>query len=355
MSGEVSLLSGDLSLSGVDNVSYDATGDGAIVQFGDAELATSDESTAGHIATAFNDLGGTSLNPSSWATPAPTPAQYQVYGPFQKMRKADGSNFWQDPNTGEEFDPDDYPEVSELSPEEVIDAIDQRTGPDIEYSGRSSESEFYAETFADLGDEVMIDGSGVVGALRDLGSSGSEILDADAAFSTNAPGNREAEFSLSVYDSGAYEDRIGSVLFEDEADVTPFLNAVAGSSIDARDYIEGSASIEQARQDSRTRRELRNQLDSALESAGYDDDEWNTGARADGTLILQDPETNRTRTIEAGDDLDSTVDSFGGDSDVQPESDDGGSGEQGGGGLDRRAIGAGLIVAAAAAYGVLQK
>jgi hypothetical protein len=103
------------------------------------------------------------------------------------------------------------------------------------------------------------------------------------------------------------------------------------------------------------RRQLRESLDETIEAEGYNPDEWNTDARSDGTLILQDPETNRTRTIEAGDDLDSTVDSFGGDSDVQPESDDGGSGEQGGDGLDRRAIGAGLIVAAAAAYGVLQK
>jgi len=107
------------------------------------------------------------------------------------------------------------------------------------------------------------------------------------------------------------------------------------------------------------RRQLRESLDETIEAEGYNPDEWNTDARSDGTLILQDPETNRTRTIEAGDDLGATVDSLGGDSDVQPESDSGseqgGSSGSGGDGLDRRAIGAGLIVAAAAAYGVLQK
>jgi len=45
---------------------------------------------------------------------------------------------------------------------------------------------------------------------------------------------------------------------------------------------------------------LRDKLDDALKESKYDADNWNTDARADGTLILQDPETNRTRTIEAG-------------------------------------------------------
>jgi len=193
-------------------------------------------------------------------------------------------------------------------------------------------------------------------------------LESDRIFVTNAPGNREAGRSVSLYES-ASKDRapIGSILLESGGDLSTVFSALSDvspadvrrldnsqtvSGTEGSDFAGDVADAAAARD---TRRELRNSLDSALEAEGYDPSEWNTDARADGTLILQDPETNRTRTIEAGDDLDSTVDSFGGDSDVQPESDGGGSGEQGGDGLDRRAIGAGLIVAAAAAYGVLQK
>jgi len=169
--------------------------------------------------------------------------------------------------------------------------------------------------------------------------------------------------TLSAYETADRNDRLGSVTI-DPTDTpnaaTRLLNALQDLGPEtAREAAAGGVTLDEElaenAADRQTRRELRNSLDSALEAEGYDADRWNTDARADGTLILQDPETNRTRTIEAGDDLDSTVDSFGGDSDVQPESDDGGSGEQGGDGLDRRAIGAGLIVAAAAAYGVLQK
>jgi len=162
---------------------------------------------------------------------------------------------------------------------------------------------------------------------------------------------------ISAYESGARENLQAGVEFDTsdgDGVVERFVKALR-----VADVSEGGVDPEtdtglvEAAEDRDTRRALRERLDSALEAEGYDPGEWNTDARADGTLILQDPETNRTRTIGAGDDLDSTVDSFGGDSDVQPES-DGGSGEQGGDGLDRRAIGAGLIVAAAAAYGVTQ-
>lgn len=72
------------------------------------------------------------------------------------------------------------------------------------------------------------------------------------------------------------------------------------------------------------RRELRDDVDEALESAGYDPERWNTDARADGTLILQDPESNKTKTIEpdSGESgIDSAVESLGSSSDSSTSND----------------------------------
>jgi len=181
------------------------------------------------------------------------------------------------------------------------------------------------------------------------------LWDDKRIFSTGGGGTQ----TLTLYETGDREEILTSLEF-DSSKSYDLAEAITEARPKVLESLTSSvwstnSEIREEQQDRQTRRELRNQLDSAVESAGYDDDEWNTGARADGTLILQDPETNRTRTIEAGDDLDSTVDSFGGDSDVQPESDDGSEQGGSGDGLDRRAIGAGLIVAAAAAYGVTQR
>jgi len=126
--------------------------------------------------------------------------------------------------------------------------------------------------------------------------------------------------------------------------------------------------MSQDRQDRRTRRSLREQLDQTLEAEGYDPDEWNTDARADGTLILQDPETNKTKTIEpdSGESgIDSAVESLDSDSDSSADTgtyDPDTSGEGGRAntdvpgvdGLDSGRIAAALAVAGAVLYGVMQ-
>ena len=105
------------------------------------------------------------------------------------------------------------------------------------------------------------------------------------------------------------------------------------------------------------RRELRDRTDSLLEEADdIDADEWNTDARADGTIVLQDPDSNKTRTIEPDDDSDSieaTVDTFGASDDSQsgaspepsPTDPDGFE-------IDERAVAAVVVAVVAIAYGV---
>jgi len=239
-------------------------------------------------------------------------------------------------------------DTSQIADPEVIDSIN---------------SERAAERLPELlaaGDVTAGATGGFTDALEAIASG----VSGDRLFTTNAPGNEAAERSITVYESEDYENIVGSVLVGDEDGLDSVLGSLVGTlreagpeAVPAGDsFGDGAEAIEEARSDSRTRRSLREQLDQTLEAEGYDPEAWNTDARADGTLILQDPETNRTRTIEAGDDLDTTVDSFGGDSDVQPESDDGSrQSGSGGDGLDRRAIGAAAIVAAAAAYGVTQR
>jgi hypothetical protein len=114
----------------------------------------------------------------------------------------------------------------------------------------------------------------------------------------------------------------------------------------------------------RRRRRLRQDLDDALEAEGYDPDEWNTDARADGTLILQDPETNKTKTIEpdSGESgIDSAVESLDSSSDSSTSDSDSTGGEQDsspGGGADGLGQVGGIMLVAAIAtavyYGVTQ-
>ncbi len=113
---------------------------------------------------------------------------------------------------------------------------------------------------------------------------------------------------------------------------------------------------------------LRNMLDDALKKSKYDSDNWNTDARADGTLILQDPETNKTKTIEpdSGESgIDSAVESLDSDSDSSADTgtyDPDTSGEGGRANtdvpgvddLDGGRIAAALAVGGAVLYGVMQ-
>lgn len=358
--GTLEVISGDPDLGDVGTVTYEEIGDRAIIDLGGAKLEASDPTTADHVTTAFNELSGSSLNPSSWASPAPTPAQFQVYGPFTKMRRADGSNFWQDPNTGEEFDPADYPDVDSLTDRQVVEAIDDRTGPTIEYSGETSAAETYGEALTELGDDVRVSGDGVLDRLRKLGSG---ALDAENVFTTNAPGNTEAEYNLTVYESGDYTDRVGSVTFEDDADVTPFLNAVAGAPGDVAGYIEGSAAIEEAAARRDARRETRETARDAAEAAGVDLEEFEVAAAygedlEPGTVTVRDRDTGETRRIaaDAPGGVGSAIDAATGDGQfVADGADPAASGSGSGDGLGARAAGAVVLLfgAIAAALGWL--
>ena len=148
--------------------------------------------------------------------------------------------------------------------------------------------------------------------------------------------------------------------------ITRFLDAVRTVGADQinPDAIGRDGALIEAAEERETRRDLRDSLDSALEAEGYDPDRWNTDARADGTLILQDPETNKTKTIEpdSGESgIDSAVESLDSSSDSSTSDSDSTGGEQNsspsGGADDLGQVGGIMLVAAIATavyYGVTQ-
>ena len=114
-----------------------------------------------------------------------------------------------------------------------------------------------------------------------------------------------------------------------------------------------------------TKRDLREAFREKLEAAdGIDADEWNTDVRTDGTLILQDPETDKTKTIEpdSGESgIDSAVESLASSSDSSTSDSDSTGGEQDsspGGGADGLGQIGGImlvaVIATAVYYGVTQ-
>jgi hypothetical protein len=100
-------------------------------------------------------------------------------------------------------------------------------------------------------------------------------------------------------------DGSASPVFSSEQAASTFARTLAQIPDDIRTQISTDALAEDSdlaqRMDERsTRSNLRNELNQTLEAEGYDPGRWNTDARADGTLILQDPESNRTQTISPG-------------------------------------------------------
>jgi len=145
-------------------------------------------------------------------------------------------------------------------------------------------------------------------------------LSSDRLFVTNAPGNAAAGRSLSLYPTEQRDSSpLGSLLFEDRGGLSTVLSTLSDVSsedvqrLDNSEIISGpsgsafSDDVSSAAETAETRRQLRDRLDQTLEAEGYEPDRWNTDARADGTLILQDPETNQTRTIDPDDDLGSAI------------------------------------------------
>ena len=133
------------------------------------------------------------------------------------------------------------------------------------------------------------EGDVLVRQLRALGDSPSEILENERTFTTNAPGNREAGFNLSVYPSTPLTSPTASIAFESDRDVRSFLEAVTRLPPEAIGTLDGvrvgaSEEIRQARAARDRRRELRNELDESLRDAGVDAEY--VDARADGTLVV---------------------------------------------------------------------
>jgi hypothetical protein len=184
----------------------------------------------------------------------------------------------------------------------------------------------------------------------------------DRLFVTNVNGRK----NVSLYETADRNNLLGNAVLEGEnVDVDEFIDRFRTTTTDDLDALGIEAvGMSQDRQDRRTRRSLREQLDQTLEAEGYDPDEWNTDARADGTLILQDPETNKTKTIEpdSGESgIDSAVESLDSSSDSSTSDSDSTGGEQDsspGGGADGLGQVGGIMLVAAIAtavyYGVTQ-
>ena len=133
----------------------------------------------------------------------------------------------------------------------------------------------------------------LLGQLQKLGDNAGDILADDRSFVGGG-----AEFSLSIFPT---EERIrpnATISFENRQDLRPFLEAVADLPNDAlsdlpRGVFNPSEAITRRKQDRQRRRSLRDQLGEAVADAGIDAD---VDARADGTLIVGDEDSGRTRT-----------------------------------------------------------
>jgi hypothetical protein len=108
--------------------------------------------------------------------------------------------------------------------------------------------------------------------------------------------------------------------------------------------------------DDMKRHRLREETRDSLDAAGYGD-EINVDARADGTIVLQDAESNETRRVDVGGDVNETADAIAG-GDSEPENNDREQNSSPGGGADGLGQVGGIMLVAAIAtavyYGVTQ-
>jgi len=279
---ELEVIEGDLQLQEIHSAETVAeTSDGEILRLGDAKVSVGTDA-AKHIRALFN---------TGEYTPQAVPNR------LSRRLSADGETIYYDRENDETLSVEEARSRAEFSAEDTVAAINDSTQVEIEYGGETTETEQYAETIQDIGDEVQID-DGILGDLRRLGPN---ALDADRAFTTNAPGNTAGEYSVSLYESGERSDLQGSIMFEDAEDVEPFLSALSNlpEGVDPSAALEGSDAIEAATGRSRQRRRILEAGREAAEAAGVDLDEFDVGATAEGEVILQDEDTGRTRTIDA--------------------------------------------------------
>jgi len=136
------------------------------------------------------------------------------------------------------------------------------------------------------------------------------LLDSDRTRVVDSGGTR----SLSFYQTEDRSELIGSVAVADEGSrVLDFARAL----VDARpavletlsaDVFSVDRSVQEQQSDARARRQNREAAREAAESADVDLNEFGTDARADGTIVLQDRDTGRTRTIDPDEDLGDAID-----------------------------------------------
>jgi len=103
-------------------------------------------------------------------------------------------------------------------------------------------------------------------------------------------------------------DGEGAVVFPSQAEASDFWDAVDLLSEDAAtrltaDALGDAPDLAERMAERRDRIDNREAARDAAEAAGVDVEEFNIDARADGTVVLQDRDTNQTRTIDPDEDL----------------------------------------------------
>jgi hypothetical protein len=132
-------------------------------------------------------------------------------------------------------------------------------------------------------------------------SADAEAFTDDRLFIVNGTGDQS---TVSLYETEAREKLLGEAILRDAGDVSEFVDRLRTTTTDDLDAlgIETVGPSQQTRE-SRQRRETREAARDAAEDAGVDLEEFGIDARADGEVIVQDRDTNQTRTIDPDEDL----------------------------------------------------
>jgi hypothetical protein len=177
--------------------------------------------------------------------------------------------------------------------------------------------------------------------------------------------NVNGRLSLSAYETADRENRVGSVVIDEDAipnAPTRLLNSLRDLGPEAARAaaagVETDAELAEAAADREARRETREAAEDAAAAAGVDLDEFGIGATAEGDVIVQDRDSGRTRRIDADapGGVGSAINAATGDGQFAADSADPAAGTSGSGdGLGARAAGAVVLLfgALAAALGWL--
>jgi pyruvate/2-oxoglutarate dehydrogenase complex dihydrolipoamide acyltransferase (E2) component len=129
--------------------------------------------------------------------------------------------------------------------------------------------------------------------------------ESESAFITDVNGR----LRLTQYQTSAKENKLFSLGFPDESELQDFVDnirALRSGAVESPQF-ERSADVVERTAERRERRDVREAAREAAREAGVDLDEFGIDARADGTIVLQDRDTNQTRTIDPDEDLGNAI------------------------------------------------